>query len=819
MFLKPSSETIFFPIKGTAESEQTAEGTESLLSPESLVFSLQSPDILKTPAPTIPATMLPMKEKVLNEDAPTLSGAVKQDDLFKSLTAPRPIKIEEESEDAEPFIALVIPQPTAPLELAPEEVPALSIPRPSKVLEKELAGKFLPSSPPPELARSLGLAQIDDGMSLGSRKDGVDLENTEGALKNPLERPSFQGNAEPTLKQGRFSFAPATPGRPASPREVGDTLQGYPLPSAAPSMGKRETQMGKGIVGPSTGRDDTLNVVDDPGAETLVPKSDKNIRMKLNQGIAEEFSYSYSPAAQSLGNFLQAQNLDASSPLVGFLKNAQPLDQKGLTKLVTGNGFIRKALAGDITEFIQQSFPLREIIRMFDLEAVLDRPELKSLDLSEEATPLLFLKSLGIDPHLAIAKITQMKQVLSSGDVGDLAKTQEHAKPVDDPRAFQEFAKLGEDPRFVLKREFGGAAGEPPSSSSRDGLRPYAGPNDFRPDIGPELPEPKLSGPKLSGPKLPEPKLPAANVSFLPRGDGSLRQEVFDGQKPEFSRLSLWEGRSERQSAEGQAATHLVPHRSEPSAGQSVAHLLAPRERGAWQSEGSVAPPSIASLEGREGLPHLFASGEEKQSDSHLKTVKRSDSHFVSSRERGGEGTVAPPNLAESLWRHEGPNDIRPIVEQKDAARVSSSSALIEESKILLDKGGGTVVMDLPDMGGEKVALSLKIEGEHAKLRVITDSEHVKEALGHDIAQLKQSLMSHKITLDRFDVDTMPREQLAQFFDRRFDQRNWQNGQAFNEASQADVNPSWSRPEPHPTKFFYRTDANIPEYSRFQVVA
>ena len=123
------------------------------------------------------------------------------------------------------------------------------------------------------------------------------------------------------------------------------------------------------------------------------------------------------------------------------------------------------------------------------------------------------------------------------------------------------------------------------------------------------------------------------------------------------------------------------------------------------------------------------------------------------------------------------PEQIEPRA--KDSGIEIVKNQILEKSQVLVSKGGGKADITLNDSNLGDLALSIQVDGGDVKLKIITDSEKVRDVIGQDLANLKESLRDQDLNLTNVEMnsgkDEQSRHENTQRFGSEFGQNQNQN--------------------------------------------
>ncbi len=614
-------------------------------------------------------------------------------------------------------------------------------------------------------------------------------------------------------------------------------------------------------------------------------------------GVQDDLAAKSGSSLTYLSQFLKENGFDNSQVLNFLRKERLSTPNDSILNLISTNAFMKEALSSDLASFMNKPMPLQVLAEMFDIKEALATEASGSIDLNEQSTPGAFLKSLGIDPHLVMAKLFQIKHVLTAEAGSEKAKRHEldlserSAKSAVHERAalseHENFSRSAKDRMMgkekPKKTDYATLAQALPGASAQASLMPSDTQQRVVPGQG---------------------NSESASLTSLARQGSQSADLASSSEKRELdtresiekllkSSANFDHGLASSQSGVPRVGESDKPRGQENSTNpkpgnQPIANLLSSsqfkhsdRVEDFWNLDKEVPPEQgvgmlINKISAENSKPiQQMAENTNPQGESKVLTLARpshaltaESSESVLESERGGQALVKASNEASTAKadsvepktalgallaksdkhdspsqdtkdekRHESPShSLNPIPvasgvqasenlsEDKDISSTGSSSTpglakhVVEHAKVLLAKGGGSIVIDLPHDGPEKVSLAVKVDGHSASLKILTSSNEMKSLLGQDFDHIKQALSNIKMSLDHYEVNSIPRGQLSHFFDRNFQGQNQQ--QLFSSQHDAD-GQSWQKPASNLgnlSRVVYNASRFIPSYSRFQTV-
>ncbi len=94
------------------------------------------------------------------------------------------------------------------------------------------------------------------------------------------------------------------------------------------------------------------------------------------------------------------------------------------------------------------------------------------------------------------------------------------------------------------------------------------------------------------------------------------------------------------------------------------------------------------------------------------------------------------------------------------SSRVDNIQKLIDQTQFLVKQNGGEAKVQLNPEGLGKIELRVSVERGKVSIRMLADTPEAKELLQSSMSQIKNSVESQSLVMDRFDVDT--KNQVAQ---------------------------------------------------------
>lgn len=132
-------------------------------------------------------------------------------------------------------------------------------------------------------------------------------------------------------------------------------------------------------------------------------------------------------ALKAWGQQFRRSNEARQSPVLGLIQGkVGDITAEELPNLVSNNGFISKALASDIGDFLSESHSIKEWSELLGVDEHIDKYgqqfEIKQED---EVTASQFLKSIGIDPHVVIAELSRLQETLTKHGLAEYSSRQD----------------------------------------------------------------------------------------------------------------------------------------------------------------------------------------------------------------------------------------------------------------------------------------------------------------------------------------------------------------------------------------------------------
>ncbi len=604
----------------------------------------------------------------------------------------------------------------------------------------------------------------------------------------------------------------------------------------------------------------TLNYEEPASAQSSIPQgTPSDDKLVATPVLSKDGSL------QNLSSFLKNNTLDQSA-ILSFLRQESMTAPDNDVQAISQNAFIQKAVHSDLNSFMNTAMTLKQLASMFDIPEDAIQLSQINIDINAKSTPFAFLKSLGIDPHLTMAKIFQLKNLVSArladehseNQKTDLQSTQEQTrakeKKKEIPPQQHLLNPLGIPPQVAHQNFEKHEKSATHETFDKDPIREISNRSKANPTASTQ--------PKVEFAQI-DPRSAIDNLGQIPNTQ-NLTKTITDNPVVPSKNLGTTTPANSKMDSDYLQQKESIASLLRSPTDDKLANALKTAELGNsnridafWNLDKESVPAN--TLNGLQ-LPSEKASLITKNLENSVitndtETLDLSDSN-ISDLQEIKDPTQNTNTFAAQTASH-GDKDFEEKQESRDDERQNIpvnqlhkstslkefglvenfaknipsdpssrqthelSQRIIEKTQDLSKQGGGSLVVDLPHDGPEKVSLAINVDGSNAHLKILTSSPEMKNLLSQDMDHLRQTLSTMNISLDRYEVNAVPREQLTQFFDRN------PNGQQQHHHQFFDQTPSQShghqRIDVAPTRVAtsisrlpYNISRYVPSYSRFQ---
>lgn len=193
---------------------------------------------------------------------------------------------------------------------------------------------------------------------------------------------------------------------------------------------------------------------------------------------------------------------------------------------------------------------------------------------------------------------------------------------------------------------------------------------------------------------------------------------------------------------------------------QSAMNNLKAQNSNAMNGEKEVTSDSTKSLAKGSGSTSLISGGE-SQSSLFTKGLSQGEKSLADHSESGGDQSsefFASGGIAAAEHKKHDADVSNEFVVNKNPEMSKNDEAsnikeLVNQARLMIKSGGGEMKVHMSPNGLGAVTLKVNVENGRVNVDMVTDNHDVKKLIEHGLGDLKATLASHNLNVDKIKVD------------------------------------------------------------------